>query len=353
MDNPAAEFKLARYREIAALNKKGTVSMVHDMESQIYCVKKTLSNYDLQVYQNLKNHAHPKLARIFDFFLYDSKLVLIEEFINGSTLLEVLEKEGVLKFDRACEIILELCQALEYLHKRNPPLIHRDIKPSNIMIRADGSVVLIDFNISRIFKAGYNEDTMIMGTAGFAAPEQFGFHQTDARTDIYALGILLNYLLTGHHPKDQLCNGPMDQVVCKCTLIDPGLRYQNIGQLKSEVTRCHRHLPRILKRSPERILNLLWKVCLAAYAIPTTINAVFFTQSYLYGIWGVLDRMILGLFDFSIIALILNFGHIHSYLPITSSKTLEVRILGCVLYFFVLFLIYFVLQQFVQALERV
>lgn len=347
MDNLAAEFKLTQYRELASLNKKGTAFLVHNTELQIYCVKKTIQNYDIRVYQNLKEHPHPKLARIYDFFEYDSQLVLIEEFINGATLEEVLEREGALEFDRACGIVLELCEVLDHLHKLKEPLIHRDIKPSNIMIRPDGSMVLIDFNISRIFKTGINADTMIMGTAGFAAPEQFGFQQTDARSDIYSTGILLNYLLTGHHPKVQLCKSPMARIISKCTLIDPELRYRNISQLKTEITRCCRKLPHFLKLPPEHMLKILFKVCFVIYGF-SGIKGVILSKSSMYGVWVVFDKFFLVIFDLCFIALVINFCNIHSYLPICSSKKLEVRILGCIFYFFVLVLIYGILFQFVK-----
>ncbi|MCR5208153.1 MAG: serine/threonine protein kinase, partial [Eubacterium sp.] len=131
------------------------------------------------------------------------------------------------------KILLETCDALVPLHANG--FIHRDVKPENIMITKDGTVKLIDFNASREFSLSSTRDTVQIGTIGYASPEQLGIAQTDARTDIYALGVLLNVMLTGKHPSIKLADGRAGKIVLKCTQIDPSSRFSSVEKLASEL----------------------------------------------------------------------------------------------------------------------
>ena len=105
--------------------------------------------------------------------------------------------------------------------------VHRDIKPENVIIRGS-EAVLIDFDASRLFKDGNPADTQVLGTTGYAAPEQYGIAQTDERADIYSMGVLLNVMLTGRHPSKELAGGRLGRVVQKCTMVNPSKRYKNV-----------------------------------------------------------------------------------------------------------------------------
>ena len=140
---------------------------------------------------------HPNLPHIVDFFApdQDGHAYLVMELVDGVTLMERMKQKGI-SFQDVVSIAIQLCDALHYLHRQDPPIIYRDLKPSNVMICADGSFKLIDFGIARQLKADSLADTVKLGTIGFAAPEQYEGLQSDARTDLYAVGALLAYMLT-------------------------------------------------------------------------------------------------------------------------------------------------------------
>jgi serine/threonine protein kinase len=144
---------------------------------------------------------HPNLPGVFDFFEENGKAYLVMEFIKGSTLERELEITGG-PLDKALVMrwALQLCNVLHYLHTQQPPIIFRDLKPSNVMVTEAMQIKLIDFGIARIFKAQADTDTHTLGSRSYAAPEQYGGSQSDARTDIYALGATLYKLLTGMIP---------------------------------------------------------------------------------------------------------------------------------------------------------
>jgi len=112
--------------------------------------------------------------------------------------------------------------------------VHRDVKPENIILSGDRTV-LIDFDSARVNKPEAEGDTRVLGTIGYAAPEQFGLAQSDCRTDIYAVGVLLNVMLTGEHPSKKLAAGHLGHVVSRCTMMDPNKRYRDIPHLLSEL----------------------------------------------------------------------------------------------------------------------
>jgi serine/threonine-protein kinase len=144
---------------------------------------------------------HPNLPRVTDHFEQNGQAYLVMEYVPGETLLAFLMREGLPQpIERVLDWAGQLCDALDYLHSQNPPIIFRDLKPANIMLTPGGQIKLIDFGIARLFKPGKEKDTQAFGTVGYSAPEQYGKGQTDARADVYALGVLLHQLLTGHDP---------------------------------------------------------------------------------------------------------------------------------------------------------
>lgn len=207
-------------------------------DCKIFQMRHKISNCDIVlrryrspvgVYNYLKNIRHDNLPDIYDTYMFEDGQIVLEEFISGITVAQVLES-GKYTYRGARKIISSLCDVLSFLHSIN--VVHRDIKPENIIITDNGTVKLIDLNASRVYKNNSRADTVVLGTIGYASPEQFGITQSDARTDIYSLGVLLNVMLTGVHPSEQLAKGRAGKIVLKCTQIDPNKRYQSVEELK-------------------------------------------------------------------------------------------------------------------------
>ena len=202
-------------------------------DGKIY-IKKYVSAKSVEVYTRLQDIVQRNIPRIYCVAQGEDKGIVIEEFINGETLEEYMEKRGILEENQVCSIVREICSALFVVHNRG--IVHRDIKPENVMISNDGVVKVIDFGIARNIKEGKTQDTEILGTAGYAAPEQYGYGQTDARADIYATGVLMNRLLTGELPAQHLYSAPVLQdIIKRCIEMDARNRFQTIQELKGSV----------------------------------------------------------------------------------------------------------------------
>ena len=127
----------------------------------------------------------------------------------------------------------KLCHILKPLHDLKPPIIHRDLKLSNIILTSENLIYIVDFDTARYYESGREQDTELLGTKEYAPPEQYGFGQSDARSDIYALGIIFNRLLTGEYPKHQLADNRYRPVISKCIRLDPDERFQTISELEN------------------------------------------------------------------------------------------------------------------------
>lgn len=238
--NLEIQSRLSFYRRLEEVEHKKGISLVRHIETgQIY-VEKVLTQYDKSIYDWLQQSKLPYVPQIYECMEEDGTLYLIEEYIQGITLETYIEQFGCLDLDAAGRVIEYLCRTLEKLHRHIPPIVHRDIKPTNIMLQGDFkkgqgivSVYLIDFNTARVFDAERNRDTELIGTRGFAAPEQYGFSQSDARTDIYGLGVLLNYMLCGNLIRDGIYadHPEVSQIIRKATQIDPEKRYQTAEEM--------------------------------------------------------------------------------------------------------------------------
>lgn len=224
------------YTPVKTLKKSETSEVQHLRHKTLHKdLIKLVCTGSAEVYQVLRGIRHPNLPSIYEAVQDGPAVTVLEEYISGATIADCLQSR-VYPEDEAKRIVLALCDALAALHSLG--IIHRDIKPENVMIDDSGTVKLIDFNAAKFYKSYQVNDTVMIGTTGFAAPEQFGIAQSDERTDIFSLGILLNVMLTGEHPSRRLYPGKrLARVIEKCTQIAPDKRYSHVLLLAKELRR--------------------------------------------------------------------------------------------------------------------
>lgn len=226
------ESRLSFYRELTVLDEKKNIVLVQDIRNSELCVKKTLDIYSRDVYEQLASVRIEGVPAVKECVADDGKLIVVEEYVQGRSLKQVLDEQGLLNEEQAYDIAVQLADVLVRLHQLEPAIVHRDIKPSNIIIEKNGHVNLIDFNAARHVNADKNEDTRMLGTVYFAAPEQFGFGQSDERTDIYGLGATINYIMTGDKPGAGIAECIFSDILKKCLMVDAKDRYQSAEELR-------------------------------------------------------------------------------------------------------------------------
>ena len=185
---------------------------------------------DLKLLKDLELDGVP---RYFEQYQNDRMLCVVREYVAGEPL-STWARERQLTVKEIVSLSKQLCDILKNLHSRVPPVLHRDIKPENIIVKPDGGIALIDFDIARAVKPGAETDTVFFGTKGYAPPEQYGFGQTDNRTDIYAFGVLLRWMVTGsvRENKNIAVDPDLQRVIDRCTAFSPVERYADIGQVR-------------------------------------------------------------------------------------------------------------------------
>lgn len=205
---------------------RGTVSVVRHKKSGTRYVFRRYSGSG-EVYRRLLPVLCPHLPQIMEAAEQDGQTAVLEEYVQGDTLAELLMGARLTERE-ARQVTMQLCQALHVLHSMGA--VHRDVKPENVILRGSDAV-LIDFDAARIYKVASESDTQVLGTTGFAAPEQYGIFQSDERADVFSLGVLLNIMLTGKHPSREMAAGKMGRIVRKCTMTAPEQRYQSARAL--------------------------------------------------------------------------------------------------------------------------
>lgn len=191
----------------------------------------------------MKRLDHPTIPRIVDIIdkEEDPQIYIVMDYVEGESLDKILDEFGAQSQDLVIDWAKQICDTLDYLHSQKPPIIYRDMKPANIMLKPEGNLKIIDFGISREYKGHNLADTTVLGTKGYAPPEQFGSRETDPRSDIYALGMTMHHLVTGVDPREKdyvpikqwnpsLMDG-LEIIIDKCVQMNPEDRYQNCNEL--------------------------------------------------------------------------------------------------------------------------
>ena len=223
--NFTMEYYLLKYEELSVLSdtKKCRTSLMRNKDTGELVVKKEMGKESFSVYSLLKSIKNKNLIKVLECFRDEDKTIEIEEDVNGKRLDDYFrEKKATL--EQVVDVGIALCEGLAPMHKLN--LVHRDIQPKNIIITNEGSLKIIDFDISRKENENATHDTTLLGTVGYAAPEQYGFAQTTNRSDIYSIGAVL---------KELSSFSELDKIIAKCMEMDPANRYENVEQLENEL----------------------------------------------------------------------------------------------------------------------
>ncbi len=190
----------------------------------------------------IKSLDHPALPRIVDIIDREDCIYIVMDFIEGESLDKIIRKTGPASEEQVMDWGLQVCDILTYLHSLNPPIVYRDMKPANLMLKPNGRLAVIDFGIAGEYDGSDPGDTSILGTKGYAPPEQYKGY-TDKRSDIYALGMTMYHLLTGNEPEagssgpewDVPASEGMEYIIRKCTEPDPEDRYQSCEELRKDM----------------------------------------------------------------------------------------------------------------------
>ena len=257
LDIQPGSYLLDHYRILNQIGRGGmsTVYLAYDELRDKSVAVKVASNSDIMSFDSivqslnaevdiLKRLVHPYLPRIYDVIEKTNLMIIIMDFIEGRTLQSIINEYGALPEDQVIKTGKQLCEALKYIHSLDPPIIYRDMKPSNIMVRPNGDIMLIDFGSAKEYDSQATSDTVCLGTMGYAAPEQFGgMGQSDARTDIYGLGITLYHAVTGFNPAEPpyeirqirdtnpALSKELEFIIGKATQRDPAERFQTVDEM--------------------------------------------------------------------------------------------------------------------------
>ena len=223
--------------------------LVKETATGILCVLKWGRNRQTEFLRNemeiMKKMADRKLSGIpkaYRIFEENGEVYLVREYIEGMSLAQMVLQKGGISEAEICRISRKICQTAEQFQNPDEPMIHRDIKPENIVVTPGGEVVFIDFGTMSSYKKDGSRDTFVVGTRGTAAPEQYGYTQTDQRTDVYAIGQTMLYMVSESYEMNQLSecavSRRMKKIIEKACSFEPDKRYGDAAQLRRAVEKC-------------------------------------------------------------------------------------------------------------------
>ena len=265
-----------KYKVLNVLGKGGTSVVYLVMNEKVnkqWAIKEIVKDdfrdfeIDKKEIAMMKKLKHSHLPSIVDVIEKESTLLIVMDYIEGRSLDDILMEQGAQPMEQVIVWAQQLCDVLKYLHSQNPPIIYRDMKPGNVMLKPDGKLMLIDFGAAREFKIQNMKDTISLGTRGYAAPEQYRENdQSDARTDLYCLGVMLFQLLTGESPhelcpirtlKPELSSG-LEKIILKCTQVKKEDRYQSAEELLYAIEHYWEYDEEYRKRKKQQLLKFMF-----------------------------------------------------------------------------------------------
>lgn len=242
--------------------------LVKETATGILCVLKWGRNRQTEFLRNemeiMKKMADRKLSgipKVYRIFEENGEVYLVREYIEGMSLAQMVLQKGGISEAEICRISRKICQAAEQFQNPDEPMIHRDIKPENIVVTPGGEVVFIDFGTMRSYKKDGSRDTFVVGTRGTAAPEQYGYTQTDQRTDVYAIGQTMLYMVSESYEMNQLSecavSRRMKKIIEKACSFEPDKRYGDAAQLRRAVEKCQANNRKKVYKKAGAVLGLI------------------------------------------------------------------------------------------------
>ena len=329
------------------------ITLVRELDKRNIYIKKELKTYNKEIWLKLQELNIKGIPHIYSIDESEDGLEIIEEYLTCNTLDDCLNERDF-SSKEAYSIIRQLCLILDVLHQQFPPIIHRDIKPENIFY--DGSqVYLFDFDIARNYNENQKRDTTVLGSQGYASPEQFGFYQTDTRSDIYSLGVLYHVLLTHELPRALDYQGVEKKIIDKMISIDPQNRFQDVKEIIKDLDQLFNyHEAKVKKKKiinhPYRLPGFrsgkIWKMIVAVLGyglfISLLINFRIDNQEVSHYQYIIYRLILIGWFVITLI-IITNYLSIREYLPYYRNGSFVVRVLTTVISWFVLvFVVFFI-----------
>ena len=242
--------------------------LVKETATGILCVLKWGRNRQTEFLRNemeiMKKMADRKLSGIpkaYRIFEENGEVYLVREYIEGMSLAQMVLQKGGISEAEICRISRKICQTAEQFQNPDEPMIHRDIKPENIVVTPGSEVVFIDFGTMRSYKKDGSRDTFVVGTRGTAAPEQYGYTQTDQRTDVYAIGQTMLYMVSESYEMNQLSecavSRRMKKIIEKACSFEPDKRYGDAAQLRRAVEKCQANNRKKVYKKAGAVLGLI------------------------------------------------------------------------------------------------
>lgn len=351
--NDSSRLAMSYYKTIAVINESHNIFLVQHQETKKIYVKKILDVYNNQVYQYLYENKILGVPQIIGLYEENNQLTVVEEFISGSSLQEKIDANDI-TITLINRYMYELCEILEKLHSVNPPIVHRDIKPSNVMITEYDHVMLLDFNAAKYFADTDTTDTILLGTRGYAAPEQYGFGSSTPQTDIYSLGILLKELVgVLQDPTDKF-----DEIISTCTQMNPADRFQSMSTLKQAFLEIDNPMPSNISKSftwksliPPGFRTLTpWKIGLSSmtylFIFWLSLNMQLDSETSLL-LW--LNRIFCLAIMLSVVFCSFNYCNVQRILPLCGHQNRILHYIGIILLDFIVALFLFMILIIIES----
>jgi serine/threonine protein kinase len=344
------QLKLSYYSPIATLNEAHRITLVQHVQTKKIYIQKRLEPRNEPLYLCLQNMQLAGIPKIHELFVLDNELIVMEEYVSGTSLLELIEQKQ-LSFDLILDLALQLCDILFKLHCYKPAIIHRDIKPENCIYSDQEKLILIDFNAAK-FYSEKEADTILLGTPGYAAPEQYGFLPSTIETDLYAVGVLLKEMSESLPQKETR----FDAIIQTCTQMNPADRYHSALQLKAALKNL---LPALPDENKDSSKKAFLDYALPGFRSLNIIKMLIALPVYLFALlvgWSVgdaslsalsiwIERIFTWAMLFGIICITFNYRHVQNLFPLCRSNNRWVRYLGIVLFDLLVFAVLLIVMS--------